>query len=79
MSGYKVEDVLATLATVAAERDEAHLLLRALRIAFDSDIPDTLRRRINGAVALESEGDIARAHDAAMTALLGKPDGVLNG
>jgi hypothetical protein len=63
------------LASVRAERDEALLLLRALRMAFESDIPQRLAHRINCAVALESEGDIERARRAALEALLGVAEG----
>jgi hypothetical protein len=66
-----VETVRRTLATVRGERDHAHLLLRAVRLAFGSDIPDHLAHQINAAVALESEGDIEDARQAALVALLG--------
>jgi hypothetical protein len=59
--------VRRTLATVAAERDQAHSLLRQVHIA--GIIPDTLQRRINCAVALESESDIEDARSEALAAL----------
>jgi hypothetical protein len=68
-----IDTVRRTLAVVAAERDHAHRLLRAVRLALGSEIPQGLLHKINGAVTLESEGDIQRAHDEAMTLLLGDP------
>lgn len=51
---------------VRAERDHAHHVLRALRLA--GHVPDgAWRRLVNGVVGLESEGDIARAEAEAMS------------
>jgi hypothetical protein len=63
----KLATVRGTLAMVRKERDRAFLLLRAARIA--GDLPLGLTRPINGLVALESEGDIEEAGNAARALL----------
>lgn len=56
----------ATLRTVRSERDRAHDILRALRLA--GHVPDgAWRRLVNGAIALDSEGDIEKAEARAMS------------
>ncbi len=59
--------VRRTLAMVTAERDQAHSLLRQVRMA--GIVPDALKRRINCAVALDSEGAIEDARNEALAAL----------
>lgn len=50
---------------VRGERDHAHAVLRALRLA--GHVPDgAWRRLVNGVVTLESESDIAEAEAAAL-------------
>ena len=56
---------MTALSTVRAERDRAHLVLRALRLA--GHVPEgAWRRLVNSTIALESEGDIAEAEANAM-------------
>jgi hypothetical protein len=65
-----LDTVRETLRTVRAERDRAHTVLRALRLA--GHIPEgAWRRLVNGVVALESENDIQRAEAEALTVVWG--------
>jgi hypothetical protein len=66
MNGIDGDTIRATLRTVRDERDYAHAVLRALRLA--GHVPDgAWRRLVNGVVALESESDIGRAEARALT------------
>jgi hypothetical protein len=59
------DTIRRTLRVVRGERDRAHAVLRALRLA--GHIPDgAWRRLVNGVVALESESDIADAEAEAL-------------
>ena len=65
MSAADIETVRNTIRVVQGERDHAHAVLRALRLA--GHVPQgAWRRLVNCVVGLESEGDSARAEAAAL-------------